>query len=200
MLKSVSSAAPSALPSPAIAVRTLPAQAAASVAAPQATRDSLQLSRPNAAAQQPLKPAHSDGWNDLGEVVSTMIFSPVASVVGALGGFLIAGPVGAAIGASLGGSAPGLAFATKNVAHHLGHVARKEETDNGFNLKLAGKHMIIPGTTLAGAGIGFALGGPIGAAIGGALGSAAIGLGGFLSAGLNKLFKRDPAPQDPVQP
>jgi hypothetical protein len=199
MLKSVSSAAPSAVPSPAIAVRTLPAQAAASVAEPRASRDSLQLSRPNT-AQQVVKPAHSDGWNDLGEVVSTMIFSPVASVLGALGGFLIAGPVGAAIGASLGGSAPGVAFATKNVVHHLRHVARKEETDNGFNLKLAGKLMIIPGTTLAGAGIGFALGGPIGAAIGGAVGSAAIGLGGFLSAGIGKLFKRDPAPQDPVQP
>jgi hypothetical protein len=198
MVNSVSSAAPS----PAIAVRTLPAQAAAPVAEPQAvaTRDSLQLSRPNLAVKPPVKPAHSNGWNDLGEVVSTMIYSPIASVLGGLGGFLIGGPVGAAIGASLGGSAPGLAFATKNLVHHLGHVARKEDTDNNSNLKLAGKLMIIPGSTLAGAGIGFALGGPIGAAIGGAVGSAAIPLGGLISAGLNKLFNRTPVPQNPVQP
>ncbi len=196
MVKSVSSA------TPAIAVRTLPVQAASPVAEPQAvaTRDSLQLSRPNLAAKPPVKPAHSDGWNDLGEVVSTMIFSPIASVVGGIGGFLIGGPVGAAIGASLGGSAPGLAFATKNLVHHLGHVARKEDTDGNSNLKLAGKLMIIPGTTLVSAGIGFALGGPIGAAIGGAVGSAAMPLGGLISAGLNKLFNRTPAPQDPAQP
>lgn len=187
-------------PSPAAAVRTLPAQPTANVAAAQAvaTRDSLQLSRPNLAVKQDVKPSHGDGWNDLGEAVTTMVFSPIASIVGGLGGFMIAGPVGAAIGASLGGSAPGLAFATKNVVHHLGHVARKEDTGNGYNLKLAGKLMIIPGTTLAGAGIGFALGGPIGAAIGGAIGSAAMGLGGFLSAGLNKLFNREPAPKDPA--
>lgn len=195
MVKPVTPAASS----PAIAVRTLPAQAAA-VTEPQAvaSRDSLQLTRPNQAVKPRLKPAHGDGWNDLGEVVSTMVFSPIASIVGGVGGFLIAGPVGAAIGATLGGSAPGLAFATKNVVHHLGHVSRKEDTGNGHNLKLAGKLMIIPGTTLAGAGIGFALGGPIGAAIGGALGSAAIGLGGFIGAGLNKLFNRASAPQDPA--
>jgi len=197
MVKSVTPAASS----PAIAVRTLPAQAPA-VAEPQAaaTRDSLQLSRPNQAVKPNLKPNHSDGWNDLAEVVSTMVFSPVASIVGGLGGFLIAGPVGAAIGATLGGSAPGVAFATKNLVHHLGHVARKEDTGNGFNLKLAGKLMIIPGTTLAGAGIGFALGGPIGAAIGGAVGSAAIGLGGFLMSGINKLFNRKPEAPNPAQP
>jgi len=197
MVKSVSPAASS----PAIAVRTLPAQATA-VAEPQAVaaRDSLQLTRPNQEVKLDVKPAHSDGWNDLGEVVSTMVYSPIASIVGGVGGFLIAGPVGAAIGATLGGSAPGLAFATKNVAHHYRHVLRKEDTDNGSNLKLAGKLMIIPGTTLAGAGIGFALGGPIGAAIGGALGSAVIGLGGFIGPSLNRLFNRAPETQNPAQP
>ncbi len=189
MVNSVSSAASSA----SITSRPLPAKAApVAEAQAVATRDSLQLSRPNLAVKPDVTPAHSDGWNDLGEVASTMIFSPIASIVGGIGGFLIAGPVGAAVGASLGGSAPGLAFATKNVVHHLNHLARKEDTDNGSNLKLAGKLMIIPGTTLAGAGIGFALGGPIGAAIGGAIGSAAIGLGGLIGSWLNKLSNRQP--------
>ncbi len=187
-------------PSPEVAARKLTAQEAAVAPQMTATRDSLQLSQPKLALNQPMKPTHSDGWNDLGQVASVMVFSPIASVLGAIGGFFIGGPVGAAIGATLGGSAPGLAFATKNLAHHLGHVARKEETDNGFNLKLAGKLMIIPGTTLVGAGIGFALGGPIGAAIGSTVGSAIIPLGGFISAGLNKLFNREPAAQPPAQP
>jgi len=189
----------SAVSTPSVSARSLPAKSApVAEAQAVATRDSLQLSRPNLAVKPDVKPAHSDGWNDLGEVASTMIFSPVASIVGGIGGFLIAGPVGAAVGASLGGSAPGLAFATKNVVHHLRHVARKEDTDNGSNLKLAGKLMIIPGTTLAGAGIGFALGGPIGAAIGGAIGSAAIGLGAVIGSWLNRLSNRQPDAQNPA--
>lgn len=191
MLNPVDSAASSAL-------RPQPPKAATPLAEPPATasRDSLRLSRPNLAANQVVKPLHSDGWKDLGEVVTVMVASPIASLVGAGIGFLVGGPAGAAIGAAIGGSAPGTAFAAKNLAHHLGHVARKEDTGNGFNLKLAGKLMIIPGTTLAGAGLGFALGGPVGAAIGAALGSVALPLGGFISAGIQKLLGRKPEPEN----
>lgn len=198
MVKPISATAPSHT----TIVRPLPSQAAAAISDPQAvaTRDSLRLSRPNLAAKQFVLPKHSDGWKDLGEMVSTFVYSPIASVVGGVAGFFMGGPVGAAIGASVGGTALGLFFAGKNVAHHLGHVLRKEESDGGQHLKLAGMLMIVPGTTLAGAGIGFALGGPIGAAIGGAVGSAAIPLGAFVTSIFQRLFGPKPETQPPAQP
>jgi hypothetical protein len=162
--------------------------------------DSLQLSRTSLVEKLPFdlpaKPAHGGGWDDLGQVVTTMVFSPAASLVGAGIGFLIGGPVGAAIGAAAGGSALGIGFSVKNLVHHLTHVARKEDTGEGYNLKLAGTHLILPGLTAAGAGIGFAIGGPVGAAVGGVLGSGAIALVMGASLAIERLRRTEP--QDTV--
>lgn len=110
----------------------------------------------------PVAPRHMDGWYGLGEVAMTLVGTPVLGLAGAGLGFAIAGPVGAARGAAIGASAPGVFFALKEVVTHL--------LDRGqpikFDPKFVAAQLLMPGLTLAGAGIGFAIGGPAGAAIG----------------------------------
>ncbi|MNY33464.1 hypothetical protein D3C86_1677440 [compost metagenome] len=119
-----------------------------------------------------------------------MVFSPIASVVAAGLGFLVAGPVGAAVGAVAGGAAPGSLLGLKQLAHHFTHRAKGEDTGDNFNLKLAGKLLITPGTTMLGAGLGFMVGGPIGATVG-----ALVGTAGLMFAGALKRLFQKPAPE-----
>lgn len=166
--------------------------------------DALSLDRSNLLAKLPfklpVKPAHNGGWDELGQLVTSMLFSPAASLLGAGIGFLVGGPVGAAIGAGAGGAAVGLGYAAGNLFHHFRHVMRKEDTDNGFNLKLAAEHLIMPGLTAIGAGVGFALGGPVGAALGGVLGSGAIALVVATTMGIDRLRRPANVPPEPETP
>lgn len=172
---------------PSIPVSRQP-QAPVAPARPTMAADSLSLSKPQATIMRPVKPSHNGGWDDLTNLVPVLVFSPLASVLAAGVGFLAAGPLGAAIGAAAGGAAPGTLLGTKQLIHHVEHRAKHEDTDDNFNLKLAGKLFITPGTTLAGAGLGFMVGGPIGAAVG-----AAIGATGMLLVGaVASLFKKRP--------
>lgn len=158
---------------------------------PRSALDSLTLSKPAMTAARTLRPAHNGGWDDLASLVPVMVFSPLASVVAAGLGFAVAGPVGAAVGAIAGGSALGGMLGIKNLVHHFRHRAKNEDTDDGFNLGLAGKLLVAPGTTLLGAGAGFLAAGPLGAAVGAVIGSAGMMLVGLVK----RAFERE-APTD----
>ncbi|HEY9898873.1 MAG TPA: hypothetical protein V6D00_06795 [Pantanalinema sp.] len=174
-------------PSPQVRVSPAPRQLPAPVAAPGMAPDSLSLSKPAANAARPTQPAHNGGWDDLTNLVPVMVFSPIASVAAAGIGFLVAGPVGAAVGAIAGGSTLGGLLGLKNLIHHVAHRAKGEETDDDFNLKLAGKLLVTPGTTLLGAGAGFMVGGPIGAAVGAMIGATGLMLVGMVKGAFKKL-------------
>lgn len=113
----------------------------------------------NAWRPAPVAPTHSGGWDDLVEMAMILMGTPLLGLAGAGVGFAIAGPVGAARGAAIGATLPGSLFALRELVTHL---AKGEAP----NWRLVGAELLLPAATLAGAGIGFALGGPPGAAIG----------------------------------
>lgn len=155
-------------------------------------RDRLRLS-PEARDQQPVRVRRLEGWDDLVQVVSVVLGTPLTAAIGGIVGGLIAGPPGAAIGAVAGGCLPGAGIGLYDIIQNVVDRSRGDVKDWN-QAKLGAKLMVLgPGPVLLGAAIGTALGGPLGTAIGAFVGGGAY-IGAIFIGNLVGRFFRKPVP------
>lgn|GEM_PF-1270680 len=172
---------------PSAAPTTRPPEEAAGMA-----RDRLRLS-PEARVQHPVRVRRLEGWDDLVQVVSVVLGTPVTAAIGGVVGGLIAGPPGAAIGAVAGGCLPGAGIGLYDIIQNVVDRFRGDVKDWN-QAKLGAKLMLLgPGPVLLGAAVGTALGGPLGTAIGAFVGGGAY-IGAIFVGNIVGRFFRKPTP------
>ncbi|MEB3237368.1 MAG: hypothetical protein VKO64_07065 [Candidatus Sericytochromatia bacterium] len=166
----------------------------------QSARDRLHLS-PGARAQNPVRVQRLKEWEDLAQLVTVLVGTPVTAAIGSVIGGLIGGPPGAAVGAVIGGSLPGVGFGAYDIIQNVVDRVRGDVPD-WRQAKLGAKLMLLgPGPVLLGAAIGTAVGGPLGTAIGAFLGGGAY-VGAILVGNLfGRFFRPSPPPvETPGEP